>query len=138
MLCYESLCFEDIFFQRLFVLSKFFLSVVNLRIIKDKIWVHWFDLFPWEYNLLSLFAYIRIECIFHLCAHSDIFCRSLFNTSAEVVLSCTTENREISSAKSFTVDSMFSEKSFMYIRKNNGPRIDPCGTPAFTGSHSEV
>ena len=32
--------------------------------------------------------------IFHLCAHSDIFCRSLFNTSAEVLLICTAENRE--------------------------------------------
>ena len=41
--------------------------------------------------------------IFHLCAHSDIFCRSLFNTSAEVLLLCTTENRKASSAKSFIV-----------------------------------
>ena len=65
-------------------------------------------------------------------------CRSLFNTTAEVLLLCTTENREVSSAKSFTVDSMFSDKSFMYIRKRSGPRIDPCGTPAFTGNHSEV
>ena len=32
---------------------------------------------------------------FHLCAHSDNFCRSLFNTPAEVLLSCTTENRKV-------------------------------------------
>ena len=53
----------------------------------------------------------------------------LFNTSAEVFYS---------SAKSFTVDSMFSNKSLMYIRERSGRRIDPCGTPAFTGNHSEV
>ena len=71
--------------------------------------------------------------ILYLCANSDIFYRSLFNTSAEVLLLCTTENREVSSVKSFTVNSMFSDKSFMYIRKKSGPRIDPCGTPTFTG-----
>ena len=26
----------------------------------------------------------------------------------------------------------------MYIRKKSKPRIGPCGTPAFTGNHSEV
>ena len=53
-----------------------------------------------------------------------------------------TENREVSSAMSFTVDSMFSAKSFIYvcIRKRSGPKIDPCacGTSAFTGNHSEI
>ena len=39
----------------------------------------------------------------YLCAHLDI-CRSLFKTSAEVSPSYTTENREVSSAKSLTVD----------------------------------
>ena len=87
----------------------------------------------WAFLLIS-----RLNGIFHLCDHWDIFCRSLFNTSAEVLLLCTTENREVSSAKSFTVDSMFSNKSFMYIRKGSGPRIGPCGTPAFTGNHFEV
>ena len=114
------------------------MRLVNCRIIKDKIQVHQFGLFSWEYNLLSLLAYIRIERYFLLRAHSGICCRSLFNTSAEVLLSCTTDNREVSSAKSFTVDSMFSDKSFIYIRKKSGPRIDPCDTPAFSGNHSEV
>ena len=72
--------------------------------------------------------------MFHLCSHSGILYRSLFNTSAEVLLLCTTEY----SAKSFTVNSMFSEKSVRYIREKSGPRIDPCDTPAFTGNHSEV
>ena len=68
----------------------------------------------------------------------EIISTNPFKTSAEVLLLCTTESTEVSSAKSFTVDSMFSDKSFMYIRKRSGPRIDPCGTPAFTGNYSEV
>ena len=44
----------------------------------------------------------------------------------EVLLQSNTENREVSSAKSFTVDSMSSDKSFIYIRKTCEPRIHPC------------
>ena len=62
----------------------------------------------------------------------------MVNTSVEVLLLCTTGNREVSSGKSFTVDSMFSDKLFMYIRKKSGPRLNPCGIPAFAGSHSEI
>ena len=35
----------------------------------------------------------------------------------------------MSSANSFTVDCNVSGISFMYIRKSNGPKIEPCGTP---------
>ena len=116
------------------------MSLVDWYFIKGKIWVHWFGLFPWEYNLLSLFGYVRTEWHSNIepWAHSNIFGRSLLNISAKVLLLCTTENREVSSTKSFTVDSMFSGKSFMYIRKKSEPRIDPCGTPALTGNHFEV
>ena len=104
--------------------------------------MHWSGLFPWQCNLLSLFAHIRIEWyfpfMFRYFLYSDIFCRSPIYTSAEVLLSCAPKNREVSSVKSFTVDSMFFVKSFMYIRKKSRPRIDSCGTPTFTGNHSEV
>ena len=36
------------------------------------------------------------------------------------------------SAKSLTENSKLSERSLMYIRKSNGPNIEPCGTPAST------
>ena len=40
------------------------------------------------------------------------------------------KNKLLSSAnKSKKADFAASGKSFMYIRNNNGPRIDPCGTP---------
>ena len=36
-----------------------------------------------------------------------------------------------------TVDSKLSGRSFMYIRKSNGPNIKPCGTPARTDNQFE-
>ena len=48
------------------------------------------------------------------------------------------ENNDASSANSFTVDVMSTDRSSMYIRKKSGPKMDLCGTPAFTGNHSDV
>ena len=48
------------------------------------------------------------------------------------------ENNDVSSANSFTVDVMSTDRSLMYIKKKSGPKMDPCGTPAFTGNHSDV
>ena len=47
------------------------------------------------------------------------------------------ENNDVSSANSFTVDCKFSGRSFMYIRKSNDPKIEPCGTPASTDDQLE-
>jgi hypothetical protein len=40
----------------------------------------------------------------------------------------------VSSANSIGVAnlSMLRERSFIYIRNNSGPNIEPCGTPCFT------
>ena len=46
--------------------------------------------------------------------------------------SFTTEKRNVSSAKSLTVGVVFSDKSLIYSKKNRGPKMDPCGTPALT------
>ena len=43
----------------------------------------------------------------------------------------------MSSANSLAVDSKPSGRSFMYIRKSNGPKIEPCGTPASTDDQFE-
>ena len=40
-------------------------------------------------------------------------------------------------AKSLTVSEIPLDKSFMDIKKNKGPNIEPCGTPASTGAHVE-
>ena len=40
-----------------------------------------------------------------------------------------TENSDVSSANSFSLDLKLSVKSFVYIRKNNGSSTEPCRTP---------
>ena len=39
------------------------------------------------------------------------------------------KSNDVSSAKSSTVDSKFMDKSLMQIRKESGPRMEPCDTP---------
>ena len=48
------------------------------------------------------------------------------------------ENNAVSSANSFTVEIVSTDRSLMYIRKKSGPKMDLCGTPAFTGNHSDA
>ena len=42
---------------------------------------------------------------------------------------------DVSSVKSFGLESKPLGKSFMYTKKNNGPKIDNWGTPALIGDH---
>ena len=51
--------------------------------------------------------------------------------------SYTVENDDVSSENSFTVDCKFSGRWFMYIRKSNGPKTEPCRTPASTDDQLE-
>ena len=43
----------------------------------------------------------------------------------------------ISSAKSLTFDIKLFGRSFMYVKNRNGPKIDPCSTPALISSQWE-
>lgn len=45
-----------------------------------------------------------------------------------------TENRDVSFTNNFGLDASLSDKSLMYITKNNGLSIDPCGTPALVAA----
>ena len=47
------------------------------------------------------------------------------------------EKREVSSAKSLVLEDKPSVKSLIYIKNNNGPRVEPWGTPALTSVHEE-
>ena len=40
----------------------------------------------------------------------------------------------MSSAKTLTVEVIFSDKSLIYTKKNRGPKIDPFSTPALAGN----
>ena len=54
-----------------------------------------------------------------------MFFKSLLSSFAEVVMSCVTENRDVSSANSFALEDRSPDKSFMYIKNNNGPKMEP-------------
>ena len=69
-----------------------------------------------------------LKVTFHFYAQWKIYFRSLSSWLAEILGSYTVEDNDVSSANSFTVASKFSGRSFMYIRKSNGPKIEPCGT----------
>ena len=60
------------------------------------------------------------------------FFRSLSSGLAEILGSYTIESTYVSSANSLTVDCKLSERSFMYTKKSNNPKIKPWGTPAST------
>jgi hypothetical protein len=61
----------------------------------------------------------------------DIFFNSVGVGLAMIIL--------VSSANSIGLDisDIVFGKSLIYKIKNNGPRIEPCGTPYFTSSHQE-
>ena len=48
------------------------------------------------------------------------------------------EKIEVSSVNSFTVDERLCFRSFMYIRKMSGPKIDPWATPANIGDQEDA
>ena len=56
---------------------------------------------------------------------------------ADLVMLSTTDNDDVSSANNFALDAKSSDKSFMYIRKHNGPSIELCGTPASITAHEK-
>ena len=45
-------------------------------------------------------------------------------------MSCVTENRDVLLANSFALEDRSPDKSFMYIKNNNCPKMEPGGTPA--------
>ena len=49
-------------------------------------------------------------------------------------MSLTTEKIDVSSAN----NEIPLARSLMYIKKNKGPKIEPCGTPTSTGVHEEI
>ena len=63
------------------------------------------------------------------------YAQLLFKAITDKFVSWTTENREVSSAKSLGFYHKSLDKSLMKIKNNEGPRIEPCGTPALTAAH---
>ena len=76
-----------------------------------------------------------LKLSFHWYAQLFIFSRSLFKAITDKSVSWTTENREVSSAKSLGFYDKSFDKLLMKIKNNKGPGIGPCGTPALTAAH---
>ena len=77
-----------------------------------------------------------LKFIFHLKAQLPIFFKSSLRSLAEVLISWTTENREVSSANSLHSLLGPPDKSLIYIN-NKGPSIDPWRIPALTSAQDE-
>ena len=54
------------------------------------------------------------------------------------LISWTMEKTEVLSAKSFAVDEILWLRSFIYVRKKSGPKIDPWGTSASIGDEEDA
>ena len=78
-----------------------------------------------------------LKDILQLRAHWFINSKSWFMSIAAALESSTTVNNEVSSAKSLTLHLKSSVRSFMYTRKNRGPKIEPWGTPAEISPYDE-
>ena len=76
--------------------------------------------------------------ILQSCARCLINSKSWFMSLAAESGSLTTVNNDVSSAKSLTLHFKSSVRSFLYTRKNEGPRIEPWGTPAEISPQEEL
>ena len=95
--------------------------------------------FQTENDFLCLFFRIWVETHFPLKRLSIfIFAKSLFSSTADVLLSWITENKDVSSANSLAFEDNPSDKSLIYIKNSNGPSMEPWGTPALTSDQSET
>ena len=65
-----------------------------------------------------------LKLIFHWEAHYFILERSLLSSKVVITESWITEKREVSSAKSLVLEDKPSAKSLIYIKNNNGPRME--------------
>ena len=72
----------------------------------------WLTIISWACLLRS-----GLKVVFHWKAKSLIFFRSPFNSIADVFISCTTENREVSSEDSLVFDDKPSSKSLIQFKK---------------------
>ena len=70
-------------------------------------------------------------------AQLTVFCKASFSSLTEVLISWTTENRNVPSANSLHSILRPSDKSLIYIKNNKSPNIDPWGTSAWTSAQDE-
>ena len=98
----------------------------------DDFWILQEKITSWACFLVSGW-----KLIFHWKAQLFILFKWSFKLFADKSLSNITEKRDASSANSLGFETRFSDKSFIYINKSSGPRMEPWGSPASTLTHVE-
>ena len=68
----------------------------------------------------------ELKTIFYCSPHCQIFLSHYIAHILQIHILQISENKEVSSANSFTLLVKLSTISLIYIRKNNGPNIEPC------------
>ena len=84
---------------------------------------------------LSLFIWIWVKNHFPLLGTFTNFSKSLFN-KLQSLKDRRSLKKELSSANGFILLCKLSLRSLIYIRKNNGPNIESCGTAVWIVSQS--
>ena len=75
------------------------LALLKTKVGCDTFFNFLLKMISWDYLLGS-----GLKLIFHWKTESLIFVKSLFSSFAEVVMSCVTENRDVSSANNFALE----------------------------------
>ena len=78
-----------------------------------------------DFFFLGLLVVVRIKTRFPLKILIFILFKSSFKFFADKSLSNITEKRDVSPANSLGFKPKYSDKSFIYIMKSGGPRIEP-------------
>lgn len=89
-------------------------------------------------NSCACFVGSRLKAIFDCSSHPQILSRYLVRIFAVLSGSEAIEHKKLSSANTLTFDFRLVPELFMYIKKKESPKIDPCGTPARIHSQPEL
>ena len=94
-------------------------------VVKDTRMGFFFFFFLEKIISCSGFLGSGLKIIFHCYANWKITLRSRFKNLADSLGSKTIEKRDISSANNLEIELSPSGRSFIYIKNNRGPRMDP-------------
>ena len=101
----------------------------------QKKYVRWGGLCLFEMQMMLHFE--GLNCICHSWCQISSLLRPSWRLS-QSEYSTTTPYKRVSSANSLPVEVRLFGRSLMYVRNNNGPSTDPCGTPEVTGEEGDV
>ena len=87
---------------------------------------------------MRYFFRFPVKTHFLLKGLSIYLCQVVIQLRTDVLLSWITENKGVSSTNSLAFKDNPSDKSLIYINSNNGPSIEPWGTPDLTSDQLET